>query len=121
VNRRDIVVIGGSAGAIEALRTLLPGLPTDLPAAVLLTVHTSANSSNTMPRTLQRWSTLPLGPAIDGEKIEPGRVYVATPDHHLLVHDGEIRLSRSARVNRVRPCVDLLGRPAWPPSRRAAA
>jgi two-component system chemotaxis response regulator CheB len=109
---RDIVVVGGSAGGIEALRGLVAGLPPDLAAAVLVVVHTPATSPGLLPRILARDTALPVAHARDGEALRPGRVYVAVPDHHLLIRDGTVRLSRSARQNRARPAVDALFRSA---------
>jgi two-component system chemotaxis response regulator CheB len=120
--RRDVVVAGASAGGIEAFCSFLAGLPVDLPAAVLVVVHMPPEGPSVLPQVLGRCGPLPTGWAIDGEPLKPGRVYVAARDHHLLVHDGVVRLSRSARQNRVRPAVDALFRSAarWCGSRTIA-
>lgn len=112
MHRRDVVVAGGSAGGIEAFCAFLAGLPADLPAAVLVVVHMPADGPSALPEVLDRCGPLPARWAVDGEPLVPGRVYVAARDHHLLVRDGVVRLSRSARQNRSRPAVDALFRSA---------
>jgi two-component system chemotaxis response regulator CheB len=107
-----VVVVGASAGGVEALRALTAGLPADLPAAVLVVLHLSANTPSVLPRILGRACALPVAHARNGEPLEPGRVYVACPDQHLLVHPGRLRLLRGARENGVRPAVDPLFRTA---------
>ncbi|WP_433201128.1 chemotaxis protein CheB [Dactylosporangium sp. CS-047395] len=109
---RDLVVIGGSAGGLEAMCQVVAGLPADLPAAVLVVLHMPADARSAAAEVLSRCGSLPAAPARDGEPIEPGRIYVPVPDRHLLVHDGTIRLSRAPRQNRSRPAVDALFRSA---------
>ena len=107
---RDTIVIGGSAGGLEALRALLPALPPDLPAAVLVVLHVGEVSL--LPQVLSRASALPVLPAESGATIERGRVYVGVPGAHLLVHDSHILLRRGPRENLARPAVDALFRSA---------
>ena len=107
---RDIIVVGGSAGALDALRSILAGLPPDLPAAVLVVLHVGEVSY--LPSILVRSSTLPVVPASSGATIEPGQVYVGPPGFHLLVHDSHILLRRGPRENLARPAVDALFRSA---------
>jgi two-component system chemotaxis response regulator CheB len=109
---RDLVVIGASAGGIEALCDVVADLPDGLPAAVLVVVHLPATMPSALPRILSRSGPLAAVPAEPGMAIEPGRIYVGVPDHHLLVHDDTLVLSRSARQNRARPAVDALFRSA---------
>lgn len=109
---RDIVVVGASAGGLEPLRTLLAGLPADLPASVLIVLHVPATGGRTLPRILDRAGPLPAATAMDGEQLKPGRVYVAPPDRHLLVADGVVRTSRGPRQNGLRPAADPLFRSA---------
>lgn len=105
---RDVVVVGASAGGIEALRQLLSGLPPDLPAAVLVVVHVPKTGGSALPGVLARSGPLPAAAATDGERLEPGRVYVAPPDRHLLVVGEEIRVSAGPRQNGHRPAADAL-------------
>jgi two-component system chemotaxis response regulator CheB len=108
----DIVVIGASAGGVEALVQLVGGLPKDLPAAVCIVLHLPAHGSSVMPLILDRAKTLPACHAADQQPIERGHVYVAPPDHHLHVERGYLRLTRGPSENGVRPSVDPLFRTA---------
>jgi two-component system chemotaxis response regulator CheB len=109
---RDIVVVGASAGGLDPLRALLRGLPGDLPAALFVVLHIPATGGSALPRILDRSGPLAADTAVDGERIEPGRVYVAPPDQHLLVVKDTVRLSRGPRMNGVRPAADPLFRSA---------
>jgi two-component system chemotaxis response regulator CheB len=109
---RDIVVIGGSAGSIEAVTEVVRGLPADFPAAVFVVVHFPGSVSSTLPRILSRAGPLPARHARDGEPIESGRIYVAPPDCHLLLTDGHIRLTKGPKENGHRPAIDPLFRTA---------
>ena len=92
----DVIVIGGSAGSLEPLTTLVEGLPPDLSAAVCVTRHTSPHARNMVPLILNKAGALPATEALDGEPLRPGHIYVAPPDYHLVVTPGTIRVSRSA-------------------------
>lgn len=107
-----LIVVGASAGGVEALRELISGLPAELPAAVLVVLHVASGTPSVLPRILGRVSALPVTHARDGEPIVPGHVFVAPSDHHLLVKDGHLKLLRGPRENGVRPAVDPLFRSA---------
>jgi two-component system, chemotaxis family, protein-glutamate methylesterase/glutaminase len=107
-----LVVVGASAGGLEALQQLVAGLPADLPAAVLVVVHLQASSESALPKVLARAGPLPAAHPRTGEALRPGRIVVAPPDQHLLVHDSKVRLSRGPRENRQRPAIDALFRSA---------
>src|SRR5215472_13637344 len=110
---RDLVVIGCSAGCIQALSTdLLGALPKDFTAAVCVVMHTSPDSPRVLARILDRKSTLPVAYAETGVPIRPGNVYVAPPDSHFLLVDSQAALDRGPRENRHRPAVDPLFRTA---------
>ncbi len=109
---RDVVVIGASAGGVQTLSELVSGLPAELPATLLVTQHTSADSPAVLPSMLARAGPLPASLAEDGEPMERGRIYVAPPDHHLLAGDDRLRVSRGPRENGHRPAVDPLFRSA---------
>lgn len=109
---RDIIVVAASAGGLQPLRTMLSKLPADLPAAVLVVLHVPASGGRSLPRILDRSGPLPAAGAVDGERLQAGRVYVAPPDRHLLVIKDTVRLSRGPRQNGVRPAADPLFRSA---------
>ncbi|MFC0407709.1 chemotaxis protein CheB [Roseomonas elaeocarpi] len=110
--RRDIVVIGGSAGATAPLKALLGGLPPDLPAAVFITMHIPARSLGILATVASAAGKLPVHSAEHGMPIMPGNIYLAVPDHHLILVDGHMRLGRGPRENLVRPAIDPLFRSA---------
>ncbi|MEV0827086.1 chemotaxis protein CheB [Nonomuraea rubra] len=105
---RDVVVVAASAGGVEPLRVLLSELPSDLPAAVLVVLHVPPQGSSVLANILDRAGPLKAAPAEDGETLRPGRVYVARPDFHLLLNEGQVRLSRGPRHNGHRPAADPL-------------
>jgi two-component system chemotaxis response regulator CheB len=109
---RDIVVIGGSAGAGEAILELLEQLPATLRAAVFVAHHLPPDAEGAMSNILARAGTLTVRPAVDGEPIRHGVVYVCVPDRHLVVMNGTVRLTRGPRENRWRPAIDTLFRSA---------
>ncbi|HST06191.1 MAG TPA: chemotaxis protein CheB [Chloroflexia bacterium] len=108
----DIIVVGASAGGVEALITLVRGLPADLPAAVFVVLHIPAQAESALPRILNRNGSLPAIHAKDHQEIELGHIYVAPPDQHLLVDNGYVRLGRGAKENMHRPAIDPLFRSA---------
>ena len=113
VTHRDMVVVGASAGGVEALRDLVAGLPADLPAAVLVVLHMPSGAHSALAPVLDRLSTLPVRAAREGARLEAGTVTVAVPDRHLLLTEGDrITLSIGPRENGHRPSVDVLFRSA---------
>lgn len=108
----DIVVIGTSAGGVEALRQLVRELPTDLQASVFVVIHMPAQSPSLLPDILNRVGPLPAAHAVNGGPISRGRIYIAPPDNHLLVERGHVRVVHGPRENRHRPAVDPLFRSA---------
>jgi two-component system chemotaxis response regulator CheB len=111
VATRDLVVIGASAGGIEALRGVLGGLPADFPAAVLVVVHGPATGS-ALAEIAARFGPLPAATAEDGMALKPGHVIVGRGDHHLLVEDGMVLVRKGPRENGHRPAIDPLFRSA---------
>ncbi|OXM61184.1 chemotaxis protein CheB [Amycolatopsis vastitatis] len=112
VRPRDVVVAGASAGGVEALRAMVAQLPHDLPAAVLVALHMPSGGTSALPAILDRAGPLPAQAARNGEPLEHGRVYVARPDHHLLVSDGTVALSHGPTENGHRPAINALFRSA---------
>jgi two-component system chemotaxis response regulator CheB len=108
----DIIVIGGSAGALAGLKRILRGLPSGFPAAIFVVIHTAADNAGTLPAILNKVGSLRACMAIDDAPIESGTIYVAPPDHHLLVKPGKMQVTRGPRENRFRPAVDPLFRTA---------
>jgi two-component system chemotaxis response regulator CheB len=109
---RDIVVIGASAGGLEALQQLVAGLPQDFGAAVLVVMHTPSWSPSQLPAVLSRSGKLPAVHPVHQQLIEPGHIYVAPPDYHLLTQDSRIQLWRGPKENRHRPAINVLFRSA---------
>jgi two-component system chemotaxis response regulator CheB len=108
----DVVVVGFSAGGIEALVRLVRDLPDNLAAALLVVHHFPPTGVSLLPEILSRAGPLPAKHAVDGESIHCGRIYVAPPDRHLLPNNGNIRLTRGPRENGHRPAIDPLFRTA---------
>lgn len=109
---RDIVVIGASAGGVEALSRLVATLPPGFPAAVFIVLHVPGHTPSMLPDILGRAGPLPAAHARDGEPIRPGRICVAPPDFHLLLRPGHVHLARGPRENHSRPAIDPLFRSA---------
>lgn len=108
----DIIVVGASAGGVEALTTLVRGLPADLPAAVFVVLHIPATSTSMLPQILSRAGALSAYHPADGDPIRHGKIYVAPPDRHLLVDQDIVRVIQGPRENACRPAVDPLFRTA---------
>ncbi|HEY7062836.1 MAG TPA: chemotaxis protein CheB [Chloroflexota bacterium] len=108
----DLIVVGASAGGVEALMELVSGLPSDLPAAVCVVLHVPASGTSMLPQILNRAGTLSASHARDGELLRHGRVYVAPPDSHLVTEPARLRLVAGPRENGHRPSVDVLFRTA---------
>lgn len=103
------IVIGGSAGSVEALGVLLPALPASLRASVLVVLHLPRDRPSLLCKIFQRRCALPLREAQDKEPIEGGTVYFAPPNYHLLVDAGPaLALSVDAPVHYSRPSIDVL-------------
>jgi two-component system chemotaxis response regulator CheB len=112
---RDVIVVGTSAGGLEALKSLVSQLPADFPATIFIVWHMPADQPSLMPQILNRYSALPVLAASDGETFRRGHIYVATPDHHLVLEAGEtnyMRESHGPKENLFRPAVDVLFRSA---------
>ncbi len=110
---RDLIVIGTSAGGVGALSTMVRTLPAAFPSSLFVVCHMPADARSRLPEILSQAGPLLATHPTDGEPFYPGHIYVAPPDHHLLLsHDGRMRLTRGARENHHRPAVDPLFRSA---------
>ncbi len=106
----DIIAIGASAGGVETLTNLVKQLPPDLNAAIFVTLHFPPHATSVLPKILNRLKTLPALHPEAGTEIEPGKIYIAPPDYHLLIQHDRIHLSHGARENGHRPAIDALFR-----------
>jgi two-component system chemotaxis response regulator CheB len=105
----EIVAMAASAGGLQALTTVLSGLPADFPAAIVVVQHLDPRHRSLMAEILARRTPLQVKQAEENDPITPGTVYIAPPDRHLLVNpDDTLSLSQSELVHFVRPSADLL-------------
>jgi two-component system chemotaxis response regulator CheB len=105
-----VVAIGASAGGVEALSNLVPSLSRDLPYAYLVTMHVPASAPSILARIIDRNGPLTAVTAEHDTKLEAGHIYVAPPDHHLLVTGHRLVLSRGPTENGHRPAINALFR-----------
>jgi two-component system, chemotaxis family, protein-glutamate methylesterase/glutaminase len=110
---RNIIVIGTSAGGLDALDNLIGQLPSDLPASIFIVQHMAPeNTADALLHRLSRHRSFHCRMAKNGEPFEPGRIYIAPPDNHLLVKKNKLLVTKGARENRNRPAIDPLFRSA---------
>ncbi len=109
---RDIIVIGTSTGGVEVLSRLVQGLPPGFPAALFVVCHVPTGTRSVLPQILSRAGPLLAVHPQDGDPIHPGQVYVAPPDHHMLLKNGTVTIERGPRENGHRPAIDPLFRSA---------
>ena len=107
-----IVCVGASAGGVDALREFVGGFDASFAGSVLVVLHLPPSAGSALDRILARASRMQAARGDDGQVLRRGVMYVARPDHHLLVHDGHVRLSHGPRENGVRPAIDPLFRSA---------
>jgi two-component system, chemotaxis family, protein-glutamate methylesterase/glutaminase len=107
-----VVAIGGSAGALEALQTIVGDLPPDFGGAIFITTHVPTDAVSALPHILGRRSPLFVGHALDGTPVIPGRILIAPPDHHLMFANGVMRVIHGPTENNSRPSIDVMFRSA---------
>jgi two-component system chemotaxis response regulator CheB len=108
----NIVVVGASAGGVESLSAFVSSLSPKLDAAIFVVLHVSPNYVSKLPEILSRVGPLPAKHPEDGERFEAGQIYIAPPDHHLLIDQDKVIVTRGPKENRNRPSVDALFRSA---------
>jgi two-component system chemotaxis response regulator CheB len=108
----DIIAIGGSASSIESLRSLVSQLPSDLPAALFVVIHSSPDDPSQLPTLLNHAGTLLALHPTDGTPIRNGCIYIAPPNYHMIVRGPLVRVLKGPRENRARPAIDPLFRSA---------
>ena len=109
--RRDVIVIGGSAGSLDTLRAIAGALPADFPGTIFVVAHVG-QSRSILPDLLRNSGALAASHAREEEPIRRGHIYVAPPDRHMLIEDRRVCLSRGPREHFTRPAIDPLFRSA---------
>jgi two-component system chemotaxis response regulator CheB len=110
--KRNIVVIGASAGGVFALKELVSALPANFTASVFIVLHVSPHTPSLLPEILSTAGPLEAVHPVDGDVIQPGRIYIAPPDHHLLIEYEQVLVKKGPKENRFRPSIDALFRSA---------
>lgn len=109
---RDIVVIGSSAGGIKSLVEMLRVMPHDFPAPIFLVQHIAPHTQSVLPDVINMVCPLEAVHPENGDEIKPGKIYIAPPDHHLLLEEGKVLVTKGPKENKFRPSVDALFRSA---------
>lgn len=112
MTKSDIIVIGASAGGFDAIKEIIRNLPTDLPVSIFIVWHMGPDVKGILPDVLNKLGTIKASNALDGEAIMANHIYVAPPDHHLLVEESRIRVTKGPKENHFRPAIDPLFRSA---------
>lgn len=110
--KRNIIVIGASAGGFEVIKKIVQHLPPDFDASIFIVWHMSPEVHGILPEVLNKFKTIYAAHAVDKEPIQSRRIYVAPPDHHLILEQGIISVTHGPKENRFRPAVDPLFRSA---------
>jgi two-component system, chemotaxis family, protein-glutamate methylesterase/glutaminase len=106
MTNRDILTIGTSAGGVEALAFLVKGFQPNLPAAVLITIHLPSDFHSTLDEIFSRSGPVPATFATDRQPLRKGRIYIAPPGRHLVVHGDQLSVGVGPRENNARPAID---------------
>lgn len=104
--KRDLVVIGGSAGALEVLQQFARALPENFQAAILIVIHTSSHAGSLLPEIISRAGKLRAVHPSDGTLIEKGNIYIAPPDFHMIIEGDRLRVLQGPKENLHRPAID---------------
>ncbi|MDB5868580.1 MAG: CheB methylesterase [Polaromonas sp.] len=108
---QPVIVMGASAGGVNAILELALTLPRDFPAPILFVQHIGAHRSE-LARLVSASGPNPAVTALDGSAPRPGTIHIAPPDHHMLLEQGAIRLTRGPKEHHARPAIDPLFRSA---------
>lgn len=108
----DVIALGASAGGVDVLLNMVGELPGDLPASLFVALHSPPGYESSLPEILSNRARLPASHPLHGERIQPGRIYIAPPDTHLYVRQGSMEIVRGPKENGHRPSVDALFRTA---------
>ncbi len=103
----DLIVVGASWGGLDALTSLAHGLPPDFAVPVVIVQHRGPDTDSLLAELLQEWTGRTVREAEDKEPIEPGHIYVAPGNYHLLVEEGYFSLTTEAPVRYSRPSIDV--------------
>jgi two-component system chemotaxis response regulator CheB len=109
---RNIIVIGASAGGFDAIKRIVAGFPADLHAALFITIHVFERSQGLLPEILNRAGPLPAIHPWEETPIQPGRIYVAPPDYHLILTPETVHVGHGPKENLHRPCINTMFRSA---------
>lgn len=112
MEKRDIIVVGSSAGGVNALKEIVASLPKDFNASIFIVQHVSADSVSLLPRILSYTGPLNAVHPNDGDLIQPGMIYIAPPDRHMIIERDRILIKKGPKENRFRPSIDALFRSA---------
>jgi two-component system chemotaxis response regulator CheB len=110
--KRDIIVIGASAGGLNLFRQILAALPDDFMASVFIVWHMSPEGKSVLPELLASVTSIPVATAIDKERIAPRRIYIAPQDCHMILESDTVRVTHGPKENLFRPAIDPLFRSA---------
>jgi two-component system chemotaxis response regulator CheB len=108
----EVIVVGSSAGGVAALRQLVAALPADFSIPLFIVQHMAAGNESHLPQILSTAGALPVIHPCDGQEIKNGVIYIALPDHHMLLDRGNIIVRKGPKENRFRPSIDALFRSA---------
>lgn len=112
MQKRDIIVIGASAGGVNALIDFVKSLPQNLDASIFVVLHLHPSTPSNLPAILTNFGPFTAIHPEDGERIKTQRIYIAPPDHHLLVEHDRVLVRKGPKENRFRPSIDVLFRSA---------
>lgn len=108
INKVKLIVIGGSSGSLEVIMKILPVLKKDFSIPIIIVMHRNSTADSALTELLASRTTLRVKEADDKDMMEPGCIYIAPPDYHLLVEtDGLLSLDASERVHYCRPGIDV--------------